>query len=174
METTSWTLDPTHSEVGFKIKHLMISNVRGSFNVINANIQNSGNDFNNSKIQFTAAVDSINTGNEQRDGHLKTGDFFNAEQFPEIRFESAAYDQNNGKLEGTLTIKGVSKPVSLNAEFNGLGKDPWGNEKAGFSVSGKINRTDFGLTYNAALETGGVLLGEDIQVSADVQFVKQK
>ncbi|MDI9340513.1 MAG: YceI family protein [Sediminibacterium sp.] len=174
METTSWNLDPTHSEVGFKIKHLMISNVRGSFNVINASVQNSGNDFSNSNILFTAAVDSINTGNEQRDGHLKTGDFFNAEQFPEIRFESTAYDQNSGKLDGKLTIKGVSKPVSLTAEFNGLGKDPWGNEKAGFSVHGKINRTDFGLTYNAALETGGVLLGEDIQLSADVQFVKQK
>lgn len=174
MESTVWALDPTHSEVGFKVKHLMISKVSGSFNVINATLHNNGNDFNDSKISFEASVNSINTGNEQRDGHLKTGDFFNAEAHPAITFEGHKYNQSNGQLEGTLTIKGVSKPVTLTAEFNGLGTDPWGNEKAGFSVSGKINRNDFDLTYNSALETGGVLLGEEVQLNAEVQFVKQK
>lgn len=170
---TIWNLDPTHSEVGFKIKHLMISNVRGAFNNIHASVESNSGDFNDGKISFTAAVNSINTGNEQRDGHLKTGDFFNAEQYPDITFEGQHYNSSTNKLEGILTIKGISKPVNLHAEFNGLGKDPWGNERAGFSITGNVNRSDFGLNYNAALETGGVLLGEEIQLNAEVQFVKQ-
>ncbi len=170
---TTWNLDPTHSEVGFKVKHLMISKVSGAFNTIHASLESSNTDFSDGKINFTAAVNSINTGNEQRDGHLKTGDFFNAEQYPDITFEGQHYNASTNKLDGTLTIKGVSKAVSLDTEFNGLGKDPWGNERAGFSITGKINRADFGLNYNSALETGGVLLGEEIQLNAEVQFVKQ-
>lgn len=172
MATTKWTLDPTHSEVLFKVKHLMITNVTGSFPVIKAEIETEGNDFSKSKISFTADVASVTTNNEQRDGHLKGADFFEVEKFPVIQFESTALDVNNSKVQGNLTIKGITKPVTLDAEFHGTNKDPWGNEKAGFSVSGKIHRKDWDLNWNAALETGGVLVSDDVKISADVQFVK--
>lgn len=172
METTNWVLDPTHSEVHFKIKHLMITNVTGSFNVINATAE-ADEKFNHAKVSFTADINSVHTGNEQRDAHLKGADFFEAEKFPHITFESKDYNAATGKLNGNLTIKGITKPVTLEAEFNGTNKDPWGNFKAGFSVNGKINRSDWGLTYNAALETGGVMVSDEVKISAEVQFAKK-
>ncbi|MBL7761834.1 MAG: polyisoprenoid-binding protein [Chitinophagaceae bacterium] len=172
MATTKWTLDPTHSEVLFKVKHLMITNVTGSFPVIKAEIETDGTDFSKGKVSFTADVTSVTTNNEQRDGHLKGADFFEVDKFPTIEFESTSLDIKNGKVKGNLTIKGITKPVTLDAEFHGTNKDPWGNEKAGFSVSGKIQRKDWDLNWNAALETGGVLVSDDVKISADVQFVK--
>jgi len=172
METTSWVLDPTHSEVHFKVKHLMITNVTGSFNVLNATV-NANENFSHAKVNFTADINSVHTGNEQRDGHLRGVDFFDAEKFPALTFESTGYNAKEGKINGDLTIKGVSKPVSFEVEFNGTNKDPWGNEKAGFSLSGKINRTDWGLTWNAPIEAGGVLVSEDVKINAEVQFVKK-
>ncbi|NJN34137.1 MAG: YceI family protein [Saprospiraceae bacterium] len=170
---TLWSLDPTHSELSFKVKHLMITNVTGQFNVIQAKVEASDSSFNDAQVSFTADVNSINTSNEQRDAHLKGADFFEAEKYPNIAFVSTDYQADSGKISGELTIKGITKSVSLDVEFSGINKDPWGNEKAGFSITGKINRTDWGLTWNAALETGGVLVSEDVRISAEVQFVKQ-
>jgi len=171
-ETTNWILDPTHSEVQFKVKHLMMTNVTGQFNVLKADVH-TNEDFSKANVHFTADVSSISTSNEQRDGHLKSADFFDAEKYPTLSFESTSYNAQEGKLNGNLTIKGVTKPVSLDAEFNGTNKDPWDNLKAGFSLSGKINRKDWGLNWNAAIETGGVLVSEEVKISAEVQFVKQ-
>lgn len=173
MATTKWVLDPTHSELQFKVKHLMISNVTGSFNVINATVDTDSGDFKKAAVSFTADVTSVDTGNDQRDGHLKQADFFDTEKFPSMSFDAKEYDASTGKITGDLTIKDVTKPVTLDVEFNGINKDPWGNEKAGFSLTGKINRKDFGLGFNAVLETGGALLSEDVRINAEVQLVKQ-
>jgi polyisoprenoid-binding protein YceI len=175
MSTTTWNLDPTHSEVGFKVKHMMVANLSGNFTDFNVQASTNGEDFSNPAISFVAKTTSVNTGNDQRDGHLRSPEFFDSEKFPEIKFKSTKMekvDSDNYKLHGDLTIKDVTKPVTLNAEFGGIGKDPWGNVKAGFTVSGKINRKDFGLNWNAALETGGVLVSEDVRINSEIQLVK--
>ncbi|MBB6502307.1 YceI family protein [Pedobacter cryoconitis] len=175
MATTKWVLDPNHSELQFKVKHLMISTVTGSFNEFSAELDTNSEDFEHATVTFKAGVDSIDTGNKDRDGHLKSGDFFNAAEFPAVSFQSTAFTKDGGdyKLAGNLTIKDVTKPVTLDVEFGGTAQDPWGNTKAGFTIKGKINRTDFGLTYNAALETGGVMLGEEVRILGELQFAKQ-
>jgi polyisoprenoid-binding protein YceI len=175
MATTQWALDPNHSELQFKVKHLMISTVTGSLHLINATLTSEGDDFENGKVTFEGETSSINTGNADRDIHLKSADFFDAENFPKITFESTSFtkDGDDYILNGNLTVKGVTKPVELNAEFGGIATDPWGNTKAGFTINGKINRTDFGLTWNAALETGGVMVSEAVKIAGELQFVKQ-
>lgn len=174
MKTTTWAIDPTHSEITFKVKHLMISNVKGAFKTFEASID--GEDFTKSTISATIDTSSISTNNEDRDTHLKSPDFFEVEQYPEITFVSKSLkkaDDNKFKLIGDLTIKGTTKEIKLDAEFGGYMKDPYGNEKAGFSIDGKLNRKDFGLNWNAALEAGGVMVGNEIKINAEVQFVKQ-
>lgn len=174
MATTAWTLDPTHSELIFKVKHLMITNVKGEFRSFDASIQ--GEDFRTAPVQVTIQADSIFTNNDDRDKHLRSGDFFDVEQFPELRFESVSFkhkEDDEYVLTGNLTIKDVTKEVKLEVEFGGTNKDPWGNEKAGFSIKGKINRKDWGLNWNAALETGGVLVSEEVKIEGEVQFVKK-
>jgi polyisoprenoid-binding protein YceI len=177
MATTNWILDPTHSEVQFKIKHLMITNVTGSFNSFEVTASTEEEDFTKANVSFKAFVSSISTNNEQRDGHLKSADFFDAETFPAIVFNATKADSidNNGNFElhGDLTIKNITKNVKLNVEFGGVTKDPYGNVKAGFTITGKINRNDFGLTWNAALETGGVMVSEDVRIMSEIQLVKQ-
>lgn len=175
MATTNWTLDPTHSELQFKVKHLMITTVTGSLNVLTASLTSESDDFENAQVKFEADTASIDTGNNDRDNHLKSGDFFNADEFPKVSFESTSLtkDGSDYTLKGDLTIKGVTKPVKLAVEFGGIATDPWGNTKAGFTISGKINRTDFGLTWNAALETGGVMVSEEVKILGELQFVKQ-
>ncbi len=171
---TLWTLDAAHSEVYFKVKHLMISNVKGEFKSVKATIE--GDDFTNAKISAAIESASIDTNSGDRDNHLKSADFFDVENYKEITFEGTSFkkiDDENYKLTGYLTIKGVSKEIGLDVEFGGTNKDPWGNEKAGFSVTGKINRKDWELNWNAALETGGVLVSDEVKVFAEVQFVKQ-
>ena len=173
--TTRWNLDSAHSEITFKVKHMMITNVSGSFQNFSANVETEDQDFTKSKISFAADTNSLNTGNNDRDNHLKSADFFNAETNPQIKFISnkfEAKDENEYILSGDLTIKDVTQPVTFDVEFGGIGKDPWGNEKAGFALSGKIKRTDFGLNWNAALETGGVLVGEEVKLFAEIQLVK--
>ncbi len=176
MANVTWKLDPTHSEIQFKVKHLMITNVTGSFTDFSAEAESADDKFSEPKVSFTAKTASVNTANEQRDGHLKGADFFEAEKYPEIKFVSSGaknYDtEGNFQLEGDLTIKGVTKPVVLNVEFGGVAKDPWGNIKAGFTVNTKINRNDFGLTWNAPIETGGFLVSEEVRISAEIQMVK--
>jgi polyisoprenoid-binding protein YceI len=177
MENTKWGLDPMHSEIAFKVKHMMIANVTGNFTKFNVDATTEGDDFSKAKINFTADTNSINTNNEQRDGHLKSPDFFDAAKFPTIKFESSSMVKKNDEdytLNGNLTIRDVTKPVSLQVNFGGIGKDPYGNIKAGFSVEGKINRKDFGLTWNAALEAGGVMVGEELKIHSEIQLAKQK
>lgn len=175
MATTKWTVDPTHSEVGFKVKHMMFTNVSGRFGTFNGSAETEGDNFENAKIDFEADVTSIDTNNADRDNHLKSGDFFDAEQHPKLTFTATEMkkDGDDYKLTGDLTVHGVTKPVTLNVEYGGIAKDPWGNEKAGFSINGKLNRKDYGLTWNAALETGGVLVSDEVKLNIELQLVKQ-
>jgi polyisoprenoid-binding protein YceI len=173
-KSTRWVLDPAHSELTFKVKHLMISNVKGEFKNFTGGIDNEN--FENSSVTVTVETSSIFTNNADRDNHLKSADFFDIENYPEMTFESKKFtkvDDDEFKLKGLLTIKGVSKEVVFDVEFGGTNKDPWGNEKAGFSFSGKINRKEWGLNWNAALETGGVLVSDEVKIAGEVQFVKQ-
>ncbi|MCF1192245.1 YceI family protein [Mangrovimonas sp. AS39] len=174
MANTTWAIDPTHSEIGFKVKHLMISNVKGFFTNYQASIE--GEDLTKSPVNVQIESSSISTNNTDRDNHLKSADFFDTENFPTITFKSQSFtkiDDDTYKLSGILTIKDVSKEIELDVEYGGTNKDPWGNEKLALEVTGKINRKDFGLNWNAALETGGVLVGDDVKLHAEVQFVKQ-
>src|SRR5688500_18091136 len=171
-----WNLDPAHSEIGFKVKHMMISNVSGSFGNFDVSVETEKNDFTTASVIFTADLNSISTGNADRDNHLKSADFFDAENHPTLRFVSTKFEKQADEeylLYGNLTIREITRPVLFEVDFGGIGKDPWGNEKAGFEVKGKINRTDFKLNWNAALETGGVLVGEEVKLHAGIQLVKQ-
>jgi polyisoprenoid-binding protein YceI len=173
---TTWVIDPSHSEIAFKVKHLMISNVKGQFNEFKGQLVTDGDDFSTAEINFQINPASIDTGVADRDGHLKSPDFFDVENFSEISFTSGKLSKTSDDeydLEGNLVIKGISQPVKLKVEFGGLMTDPWGNKKAGFSLNGKINRKDFGLTWNAALEAGGVLVGDEIRINSEVQLLKQ-
>ena len=177
MATTKWALDPTHSEVNFKIRHMMVSNVSGHFKNFSATVETEGEDLSTAKVNFTAEVSSISTNNEQRDGHLKTGDFFDAENHPQITFEGGQMEKVDGehyKVHGNLTMRGVSKPITLHVAFGGIMKDPWGNDRAGFEVSTKVNRKDFGISFGMVSETGGVMLGEEVSINANTEFVKEK
>ncbi|HZX57446.1 MAG TPA: YceI family protein [Mucilaginibacter sp.] len=179
METqtaTKWAIDPMHSEVQFKVKHLVISTVTGSFQNFEGTVETEGDDFNNAKINFSLDVKSINTNQEQRDGHLKSPDFFDAEQYPHITFESTSVIKDGDdsyKLQGNFTIKGITKPVTLEVEHGGVATDFYGNTKAGFEVSGKINRKEFGLTWDGVTEAGSIVVGEDVKISANIQLAKQ-
>lgn len=170
----NWTLDSAHSDIEFKVKHMMISTVKGTFNEFNVTVENAGEQFETAQVQVNIQAASINTKSEQRDQHLKSGDFFDATAYPEIKFVSTSIAKDGDdeyKITGDLTIKDVTKPATFQVEFGGLSKDPWGNQKAGYTVTGKINRTEFGLTWNAALETGGVMVSDDVKFQADLQFV---
>ena len=173
--TTKWTLDPGHSEIGFKVKHMMITNVSGSFGKFDGRVETSGTDFSTAKIEFTADIDSITTKNTDRDTHLKSADFFDAANHPQLKFVSTtidALDDDSYTVQGDLTIRGVTQPIKLKAELGGIGKDPWGNEKAGFTITGKIIRTDYKLNWNAALEAGGVLVADEVKINAEIQLIK--
>lgn len=170
MEKKSWAIDPAHSEITFKVKHMMITNVTGNFNSFDAKLAASSDEFEDASISFSAQTRSVNTGNEDRDNHLKSGDFFDAENYPELKFVSSSYNASTGKVTGELTIRDVTKTMTFDVDFGGVNKDPWGNMKAGFTLSGKINRKDFGLNWNAALEAGGVLVSDEVRINCEVQF----
>ncbi len=173
---TNWVLDPTHSEVNFKVKHLMIANVKGAFQKFNASIEAVGTDFANARVQATLDASSIFTNEENRDNHLRSADFFDVEKHPHLQFTGRDMKHVSGNdytLTGDLTIKGITKPVTLEVEFGGRNTDPWGNEKLAFALNGRINRKDWGLNWNAALETGGVLVSDEVRLSAELQFAKQ-
>ncbi|MES2238727.1 MAG: YceI family protein [Bacteroidota bacterium] len=174
MATTKWTIDPTHSEIGFKVKHMMFTNVSGKFESYDTNITTEDDNFEKANIEFSADIDSINTNNTDRDNHLKSGDFFDSESYPKLTFKATSLTKNGDdyELAGDLSLRGVTKAVKLPAEFSGLMKDPWGNTKAGLNISGKINRKDWGLNWNSALETGGVLVGEEVRLNIELQLIK--
>ncbi|MCC9137717.1 YceI family protein [Pontibacter silvestris] len=173
-----WSIDPTHSEVQFKVKHLMITTVTGYFTKYNLAVTTEEDDeFKTANsIVFTADVDSINTNNEQRDTHLKSPDFFDAATHSEIKFVGKSYEEVEAgfaKLHGDLTIRDITKPVTVDVEFHGIVVDPYGQTKAGFSVDGKINRKDFGLSWSAITEAGNVVVSDDIRLHAEIQLVKE-
>lgn len=177
MSTTNWVLDPTHSELGFKIKHLMISNISGSFQQFQVEVVTQDDDFSTAQIRVTAEIASIHTNNEQRDDHLRNSDFFEAETYPQLSFQSTKVEKLSDEtftVYGDLTMKGVSKPVTLRVEYSGVTKDPWGGGgRTGYSISGKINRSDWGINFNGVLETGGLALGEEVKLISEIQLVKK-
>lgn len=177
MAKTKWALDPTHSEIQFKVKHLMITTVTGYFQTFNVEVETEGDDFSTaSDIVFTADVNSINTNNEQRDTHLKSGDFFDAENHNQVRFVGNRYEktgENEAKLHGDLTIREITKPVTVDVEFGGIVVDPYGQTKAGFTVNTKIKRKEFGLTWDAVTEAGSVVVSDEIRMLGEIQLVKQ-
>jgi polyisoprenoid-binding protein YceI len=173
---TTWKIDPAHSEIQFKVKHLMITTVTGYFKKFDLEVETENDDFNTaSRIEFTADIDSIDTNNQQRDTHLKSSDFFHAEEHSQLKFTGKNYEQTDDgeKLHGDLTIRNVTKPITVNVEFGGIVVDPYGQTKAGFTVEGKISRKEFGLIWNAVTEAGQVVVSDDIRLHAEIQLVKQ-
>lgn len=171
-----WKADPTHSLIGFSVRHLMISRVRGQFNKFDVEMQGDPDDLTNAKLRAEIDVASIDTRVEDRDNHLRSADFFEVDRFPKMTFESkkiTATGANQYQVEGDLTIRDVTKPVTWTLHAAGTAKDPWGNERFVFSGETKLNRSEFGLTWNAPLETGGVLVSDDVNIEIDVQLVKQ-
>lgn len=174
METlvkTKWAIDPTHSEVGFKVKHMMISTVKGHFGSFEAFVNSENDDFTGAEIEVIVDISSISTANTDRDNHLKSADFFNAEEFPKMIFRSTSFDGE--KLIGELSIRDVTKVVELNVEYNGTAVDPYGQTKAGFEIRGEINRKDFGLSWSAVTEAGNIVVSDIVKLVIDAQFVKQ-
>jgi len=173
---TQWKIDPAHSEIQFKVKHLMITTITGYFKQFDLTVETETDDFASAKnILFTADINSIDTNNEQRDTHLKSADFFNAEEHAQLRFVGNKYEAKGDevKLHGELTIRGITKPLTVNVAFGGIVVDPYGQTKAGFTVNGKISRKEFGLTWNAVTEAGSVVVSDEIKIHAEVQLVKQ-
>ncbi|CAN5859867.1 YceI family protein [soil metagenome] len=171
-----WVIDPSHSDIEFKVKHLMVTNVKGSFKEFEASIYTTNDSFTSVEIDCTINPASIDTGSADRDAHLKGADFFDVENHKDITFMANTVENvdNDGSYElwGELAIKGITKKIKLDVEFGGIVKDPWGNEKAAFSINGKINRKDWGLIWNAALETGGVLVSDEVKISCGIQLVR--
>ena len=171
---TNWVVDPDHSKVQFKVKHLAIANVAGTFKMFKGEVETDNDDFNNASIAFEIDAASINTDQVQRDGHLRSELFFDTEKFPKIIFAGNLHKKSDGyEVEGDLTIRDVTKAVNLTAELNGLGKDiGFGNTRAGFEASGKINRKDFGITFNMITEAGGLNIGEEVKLDFDIELIK--
>ncbi|MEO6903517.1 MAG: YceI family protein [Bacteroidia bacterium] len=172
-----WEIDPSHSEIAFKVKHLMITNVKGIFKEFGASIYTTGKDYITSEIDFFMNPASVDTGDAKRDEHLRSTDFFDVENHKKITFVGESCEKVGGdgsyQLYGNLTIKGITKKIKLEVEFGGVMKDPWGNEKVGYEINGKINRKDWGLNWNTALEAGGVLVGDEIKINCEVELIKK-
>jgi len=177
MATNKWIIDPAHSTIGFKVKHLMITNVSGHFSKFDLQVETEGEDFTTAKGAFTADTASVYTGNDERDRHLRSPDFFDDHSFPKVQFVPKKYESvdNDGSynVTGDLTIRGTTKSVTFGVEFGGVVKDPWGNTRAGFTVNGKINRKEFGLNWSALTEAGGLVVSDDVRVSCEIELVKQ-
>lgn len=175
MVKTKWSIDPAHSEIHFKVKHLVISTVTGSFEKFEGSVEASSDDFSDAEVEFSADVNSINTNQPDRDAHLKSPDFFDAAKYPNLTFKSTNFKKvGDSKFEmtGDLTIRGTSRQVTFDTEFGGTVKDPWGNIKAGFEINGKINRKEFGLTWSALTETGNMVVADEIKIHVNVELVK--
>lgn len=171
-----WNIDTVHSDIRFKVKHLMISNVSGKFNKLEGRVTTTNNDFATANIRVTIDAASVDTEMADRDAHLLSADFFDVQNHPTITFVArglSKVDDDEYELTGDLTLRGITKSITLKAESGGLARDPWGNVKAGFAITGKLNRKDWGLTWNTALDTGGVMVGDEIRISSDVELVLQ-
>lgn len=171
LANTNWKIDTDHSEIAFKVKHMMISTVTGYFENFEASIDSENENFNDAKIKFSAKTDSINTKNEDRDTHLKSDDFFNSEKFPALSFVSKSFDGE--KLVGDMTIRDITKEITLDIDFNGVAVDPYGQTKSGFEIKGEINRKDFNLTWSAVTEAGSIVVSDKVKLVVDAQFIKQ-
>lgn len=174
--TTTWNIDAYHSEVLFKVKHLVITTVTGKFKSFTGKVETENDDFTNAQVQFTADINSIDTGAEARDNHLKSGEFFDAENHPQLSFVSTGFEKKNDAyvLNGNLTIRGVTKPVSLDVEFLGVEKDPfYGKTKAGFELNGRILRKDFGLQWDVLTETGSAVVSNEVKIHANIQVDRE-
>lgn len=174
METltrTKWAIDASHSEVGFKVRHMMISTVKGHFDEFEANVYTDGDDISTAEVEVKVNTASVNTKNKDRDAHLRSDDFFNSEAYPHMTFVSRSFDGE--KMVGDLTIRDVTKEVTLDVEFNGIAKDPYGQTKAGFEISGAINRKEFGLKWDAVTEAGNVVVSDKVTLTIDAQFTMQ-
>lgn len=169
--SVKWNLDKTHSEVQFKVKHMVISTVSGDFSSFDADAESEDENFKNAKFEFNADVDSISTKNPQRDEHLKSDDFFNSTEYPQLSFKGSEFDGE--KLNGEITVKGVTKPITLDADFGGVITDPYGNQRAGFEFTGQLNRKDFGLNWNGTLESGGLVVSDNVKLFVNLEFTKQ-
>lgn len=172
----TWLIDPAHSEVQFKVKHLVISTVTGSFGKFGGQMETESDSFSPAKISFEAEVDSINTNNADRDAHLKSADFFDASNFPKISFESESFEkagESSFRLTGKLTMRGTTKTITLDVEHGGVMTDPYGNTKAGFELQGKISRKEFGLNWNAVTEAGGVVVDDEVKLLMNIQLAKK-
>jgi polyisoprenoid-binding protein YceI len=173
---TKWSIDQSHSEITFKVKHLMIAHVKGTFKTFDASIYTTANDFTTAVIDFWIDASSISTGDEKRDEHLKGADFFDVQNHKQITFMSSTMDKPDSEGEqelwGDLTMKGITKRVKIDVQFGGVVNDPWGNERAGFSLTAKINRSDWGLRWNAMIETGGIMVSEEVTISCDFELTK--
>jgi polyisoprenoid-binding protein YceI len=175
MSTTKWTIDPTHSEVSFKVKHLVISTVTGFFRKFEGSAESTSDDFAGAKVNFSAAIDSIDTNQADRDNHLKSGDFFDAANHPNLTFSGVIKNEGGDfKLVGDLTMRGTTKAVELDVDFGGVAGDPYGQTKAGFEIDGKVNRKDFGLSWSAITEAGSVVVSDQVRLHLNVQLVKQQ
>lgn len=175
MSNTKWNLDPSHSEIQFKVKHMMISTVSGEFTDFSADLETAGDDFSTMQVSFGAGINSIQTKNADRDNHLKSPDFFDAAQYPKMTFKSTEILKKSGteyEVKGDLTIRDTTQNITLTAENNGVIKDPYGNERTGFEITGKIDRSKFGLTWSALTEAGGMVVSNDVKLIANVEFVK--
>lgn len=176
MSKQVWNIDAAHSEIGFKVRHMMITNVNGIFNSYSATMHADATDFSDAEISFEADIDSISTRNEQRDGHLKSPEFFDVEKFPKVSFKSSSFTKTGDgqyTMKGHFNMHGVEKEISMNVEFTGTVVDPWGQVKAGFEITGALNRSEFGLTWNATSEDGSIVLDEVIKLVLNVQMIKQ-
>lgn len=176
MSTKKWSIDPLHSEIHFKVKHLMINTVTGSFKKFDATLENSADDFSDAKIGFNADIASIETGMEARDNHLKSDDFFNAEKYPQLKFESTSFTKTGDdkyKLKGNITIRETTQPIELDVEYGGQMVDFYGNTKAGFELVGKLSRKAFGLNWNGVTEAGGVVVSDEVKLVMNVQMQLQ-
>ncbi len=175
MATTTWNIDNVHSEIHFKVKHMVISTVSGKFNEFTASAETEGDDFTTAKIRFEAKTASVDTGVADRDNHLRSDDFFNSEEYPALTFESTEMVKKNDSdyvLKGNLTIRETTKHIELDVDFGGTTVDPWGMTRAGFEITGKINRKEYGLQWSAMTEAGGLVVSEDVKLVLNVEMVK--
>lgn len=175
MATTKWNLDTAHSEIGFRVRHMMLTSVSGKFQNFDGTLVRFDDSFEDASIIFTSQMESLTTGNEERDTHLLGSDFFDAVQFPKMIFTSRSFKVLNDRdflLEGDLTMHGMTRPIRLQLELEGVSPDPWGNTRAGFNVQGKLNRKDWGLNWNTLLEAGGMMVGEEVTLEIQLQFIQ--